>query len=74
MRAAMKIPAGRNQADNLWRDDNILGGIDIEEILKNFGGRQRGPSARPRPAPTRGADIEQEDTATRARFTILNDR
>jgi molecular chaperone DnaJ len=36
-----------------------FGGVDIEEILKNFGGRQRGPSPRPRPAPTRGADIEQ---------------
>jgi len=36
-----------------------LGGIDIEEILKNFGSRQRTSSARPRPAPTRGADIEQ---------------
>ncbi|MEE2980978.1 MAG: sugar-transfer associated ATP-grasp domain-containing protein [Pseudomonadota bacterium] len=30
MRAALKIPAGRNQADNFWRDDNILGGIDID--------------------------------------------
>ncbi len=29
-RASLKIPAGRNQADNFWRADNILGGIDID--------------------------------------------
>ncbi len=30
LRASLKIPAGRNQADNFWRADNILGGIDID--------------------------------------------
>ena len=30
LRASLKIPAGPNQADNFWRADNILGGIDIE--------------------------------------------
>lgn len=30
LRASLKIPAGRHQADNFWRADNILGGIDIE--------------------------------------------
>ncbi|MFP6740235.1 MAG: sugar-transfer associated ATP-grasp domain-containing protein [Alphaproteobacteria bacterium] len=30
LRASSKIPAGRNQADNFWRADNILGGIDID--------------------------------------------
>ena len=29
LRASLKIPAGRNQADNFWRAGNILGGIDI---------------------------------------------
>ena len=30
LRASLKIPAGRNHADNFWRDDNVLGGIDVE--------------------------------------------
>ena len=30
LRASLKIPAGPNQADNFWRTDNVLGGIDVE--------------------------------------------
>ncbi len=30
LRASLKIPCGANQADNFWREGNILGGLDIE--------------------------------------------
>ena len=35
-----------------------MGGLDIDELLKNFGGRSRQQAPRPRP-PSKGADIEQ---------------
>ena len=59
LRASLKIPAGRNQADNFWRADNVLGGIDIESGTIFRAIRQGGPrEVEAETHPDTGAAIE----------------